>query len=37
MTDKIVEKLFTREGETVEEAKKRMNGEIDRMSGEKKD
>lgn len=27
ITDKFVEKLFTREGETVEEAKKRMNGE----------
>ena len=27
MTDKIVEKFLTREGETVEEAKKRMNGE----------
>lgn len=27
VTDKFVEKLFTREGETVEEAKKRLNGE----------
>lgn len=27
MTDKIVEKFLTREGETVEEAKQRMNGE----------
>lgn len=27
MTDKFVEKLFAREGETVEEAKKRLNGE----------
>lgn len=27
MTDKFVEKLFTRESETVEEAKKRLNGE----------
>ena len=26
VTDKFVEKLFTREGETVEEAKKRLNG-----------
>ena len=28
MTDKIVGALFTREGETVEEAKKRMNGGV---------
>ena len=27
MTDMFVEKLFTREGETVEDAKKRLNGE----------
>ncbi len=27
VTDKFVEKLFTREGETVEEAKKRLSGE----------
>lgn len=27
MTDRIVEKFLTREGETLEEAKKRMNGE----------
>lgn len=27
MTDKFVEKLFAREGETVEEAKKRLNGD----------
>ncbi len=27
MTDKFVEKLFTREGETVEDAKKRLSGE----------
>ena len=27
MTDKIVEKFLTREGETVKEAKQRMNGE----------
>lgn len=27
MTDTFVEKLFAREGETVEEAKKRLNGE----------
>ena len=27
VTDKCVEKLFTKEGETVEEAKKRLSGE----------
>ena len=27
MTDKCVEKLFAREGESVEDAKKRLNGE----------
>ena len=27
MTDKFVEKLFAREGETVEDAKKRLSGE----------
>lgn len=27
VTDKCVEKLFTREGETVEDAKKRLSGE----------
>ena len=27
VTDKFVEKLFTKEGETVEEAKKRLSGE----------
>lgn len=30
MTDKCVEKLFTKEGETVEEAKKRLTGEAEK-------
>lgn len=31
MTDKIVEKFLTREGETVEEARQRMNGAVQKQ------